>query len=78
MRAELQIENEKLQNKLKQSQAENKKLLEDKIKAENELKSYREKADETIVNLRSKVGKLKEVLADIQHAQEKKALSLTR
>ena len=78
MRAELEVANESLGNKLKQCQAENRQLVEDKNKAENELKNYKIKSEENVVRLRNKIAQLKEVIADVQYAQEKRSQALTR
>ena len=75
MRDKLQAENESLRKQLKQCQDERKQFAEDKEQAENELKAYKIKSEENVVRLRSKIAQLKEVISDVQYAQEKRGLT---
>ena len=78
MRAELEAENEKLRRQLKECEAEKKQLVKDKEEAENMLKTNKDKSAETVVRLRNKIARLKEVITDVQYAQEQRALAHTR
>ena len=75
MRDKLQAENEDLRKQLKQCQDERKQFAEDKEQAENDLKAYKIKSEENVVRLRNKIAQLKEVIADVQYAQEKRGLT---